>query len=93
MSGHGYLGNIDPAFPRNSLCDRISSDPNFRKIYFLITQASQSHYQQISGNSMENFFATEIHGESHPVSMHMIFHTNVLLAKLPNTSTRGLLPM
>ena len=42
---------------------------------------------------MENFFATEIHGESHPVSMHMIFHTNVLLAKLPNTSTRGLLPM
>ena len=24
---------------------------------------------------------------------HMIFHVNVLLTKLPNTSTRGLLPM
>ena len=23
MTGHSYLGNIDPAFLRNSLCDRI----------------------------------------------------------------------
>ena len=52
MTGHGYLGNIDPAFPRNSLCNQISSDPNFRKIYFLITQASQYCYKQIPGNSM-----------------------------------------
>ena len=48
---------------------------------------------------------TEIHGESHSISMripvtylmawyfHAIFHANVLLAKLPNTSTRGLLSM
>ena len=50
MTGHGYLGNIDPAFPRNSLCDRISSDLNFRKIYFLFTWASQYCYQQIPGN-------------------------------------------
>ena len=48
---------------------------------------------------------TEIHRVSHPVSMcipvkylttryfHMNFHVNVLLAKLPNTSTRGFLSM
>ena len=48
---------------------------------------------------------TEIHGESYPVStyipvtylmtqyFYMIFHANALLAKLPNTSTRGLLPV
>ena len=29
MTGHGYLGNIDPAFPGNSLCDQILSDLNF----------------------------------------------------------------
>ena len=61
MTGHGYLGNIDPAFPRSSLCDRILSNPNFRKIYFLITRASQYHYQQIPGNSMVKIFMTEIH--------------------------------
>ena len=65
MTGHGYLGNIDPAFPRNSLCDRISSDLNFRKIYFLITRASQYHYQQIPGNPLGKNFMTKIHGESH----------------------------
>ena len=68
-TGHGYFGNIDPAFPRNSLCDQILSDLNFRKIYFLITQASQYHYQQIPGNPVVKFFMTEIHRESHPVSM------------------------
>ena len=56
MTGHGYLGNIDPAFPGNSLCNRISSNPNFRKIYFLITQASQYHYQQIPGNPAVKIF-------------------------------------
>ena len=56
MTGHGQLGNIHPAFPGNSLCDQILSDPNFRKIYFLIKWASQYHYQQIPGNSMVNFF-------------------------------------
>ena len=57
MTGHGYFGNIDPAFPRNSLCDRISSDPNFRKIYFLIPRAFQYHYQQIPGNpAVKNFY-------------------------------------
>ena len=34
MTGHGYVGNIDPAFPGKSLCDRIWSDLNFRKILF-----------------------------------------------------------
>ena len=29
MTGHGQLGNIDPEFTGNFLCDRISSDPNF----------------------------------------------------------------
>ena len=38
------------------MCDRISSDPNFRKIYFLITWASQYHYQQIPGNSPVKIF-------------------------------------
>ena len=101
MTGHGYLGNIDPAFPGNSLHDQISSDPNFRKNYFLITRAFQYHYQQIPGNPAVKFFVTEIHGESHPIStripvMHLTtqyftcdFSRNVLLAKLPNTSTRG----
>ena len=42
MTGNGYLGNIDPALPGNSLCNRISSGPNFKK-KFLITQASQYH--------------------------------------------------
>ena len=51
---------------------------------------------------VKNVFATEIHGESHPVStrilvMHLIaqyftrdFSRNKLILKLPNTSTRGL---
>ena len=34
MTGHSYLGNIDPAFPGNSLCNRISSTPIFRKNLF-----------------------------------------------------------
>ena len=54
---------------------------------------------------MVKFFMTEIHGESHPISMHILvtylttqyfpmkFHVNTLLAKLPNTSTRGFLSM
>ena len=48
---------------------------------------------------------TEIHGESHPISMHIPvmylttwyshvnFHVKAFLAKLPNTSTRGFLSM
>ena len=56
MTGHGYLGNIDPALPGKSLHDRILSDPNFRKIYFLITWASQYHYQQIPGNPAVKIF-------------------------------------
>ena len=102
MTGHGYLGNIDPAFPRNSLCDQISSNPNFQKIYFLITRASQYCYQQIPGNLAVKIFTTKIHGESHPISTCIpVTHLttryftrdlshNMLLAKLPNTSTRGL---
>ena len=72
MTGHSYLCNIDPAFPRNSLCDQISSDPHFRKIYFLITQVSQYHCQQILGNPVVIFFVTKTHGESHPVSTHIL---------------------
>ena len=71
MTGHSYFGNIDPAFPGNSLCDRILSDPNFRKIYFLTTWVSQYHYQQIPGNPTVKIFTTKIHGESHPISMHI----------------------
>ena len=56
MTGHGYLGNIDPAFPRNSLCNQIWSNPNFQKNYFLITQASQYHYQQLPGNPVVEIF-------------------------------------
>ena len=59
MTGHGYLGNIDPAFPRNSLCNQISSDPNFQKIYFLITLVSQYHYQQIPGNPVVKIFCNQ----------------------------------
>ena len=103
MTVHGCITNIDPAFPGNSLCDQISSDLNFRKIYFLITWTSQYHYQQIPGNPMvKKIFDTKIHGESHPIStripvMHLMtwyftrdFSRNALLAELPNTSTRGL---
>ena len=39
------------------------------KIYFLITWVSQYCYQQIPGNPAVKSFVTEIHGESHPVSM------------------------
>ena len=56
MAGHSYLGNIDPAFPGNSLCDQILSNLNFRKICFLITRASQYCYQQIPGNSLVKMF-------------------------------------
>ena len=55
-TGHSYLGNIDPAFPGNSLCDQILSDLNFQKIYFLITRASQYRYQQIPGNPVVKSF-------------------------------------
>ena len=65
MTGHSYLGNIDPAFPRNSLCDRISSDPNFQKYYFLITRASQYHYQQILGNPAVKIFSQLKFTENH----------------------------
>ena len=102
MTGHSYLGNIDPAFPENSLCNQILSDPNSRKIYFLITQASQYHYQQIPGNHMVKVFSMiGIHRESYPILTHIPlthlmtryctrdFSCNALLVKLPNTSTRG----
>ena len=56
MTGHGYLGNIDPAFPGNSLCNRILRDLNFRKIYILITHVSQYCYQQIRGNPVVKNF-------------------------------------
>ena len=51
---------------------------------------------------MVKFFTTEIHGESHPISVHIPvmyltaqyfaheFSHNALLVKLPNTSTRRL---
>ena len=58
-TGHSQLGNIDLAFPGNSLCDQSSSDPDFRKIYFLITQASQYRYQQIPGNSTVKIFCNQ----------------------------------
>ena len=100
MTGHGYLGNIDPAFPGNSLYDQISSDLNFQKIYFLITWASQYHYQQIPRNPAVKFFRDR---NSQRISSHINahtgnapkhdFHVNALLMKLPNTSTRGLKPM
>ena len=77
--------------------------PEFSKIYFLITWASQYHYQQIPGNSpVKKFFVTKIHGESQPISTHILetylmtqyftreFSRNALVPKLPNISTRGL---
>ena len=60
MTGHSYLGNIDQAFPWNSLCNRILSDSNFLKNYFLITQASPYHYQQIPGNPVVKIFHNQI---------------------------------
>ena len=51
---------------------------------------------------MLKIFTTEIHGESHPVSMRILvtyliasyftrdFSRNELIPKLPSTSTRGL---
>ena len=72
MTGHSYLGNIDPGFLGISLCDRISSNPNFRKIYFLITRASQYHYQQIPGNpAVKNFCKRN----SRRISSHINAHT------------------
>ena len=65
MTGHSLLGNSNPAFPWNSLCNSIFSDPIFRKIYFLIIRASQYRYQQIPGKSMVKSFATEINKKSH----------------------------
>ena len=76
--------------------------PEFSKIYFLITWVSQYRYQQIPGNPVVTFFMTEIHRESHPISTRILvtylmtryfthdFHVIALLAKLPNTYTRGL---
>ena len=73
MTGHSYLGNIDPAFPRNSLCTQISSDPNFQKVYFLITWASQHHYQQIPGNPVVKIFCNQ---NSWRISSCINTHTN-----------------
>ena len=67
MTGHIYLGNIDPAFPRNSLCN-----PNFRKIYFLITWASQYPYQQIPGNPAVKIFRDQ---NSWRISSRINVHT------------------
>ena len=83
MTGHSYLGNIDPAFPGNSLCDRISSDPNFQKNYFLITRAFQYHYQQIPGNSMVKIFRDQnsqrisscINAHTSNVPHNLVFYT------------------
>ena len=72
MTGHGYLGNIDPAFPWNSLCNRISSNLNFRKIYFVITWTSQYCYQQIPGNPMVKNFCDQ---NSQQISSHINVHT------------------
>ena len=56
---------------------------------------------KITGNFPGIFFVTKIHRESHShINMHTIttwyfsciFLVTTLLAKLPNTSTRGLLP-
>ena len=77
MTGHSYLGNIDPAFPGNSLCDRISSDPNFRKIDFLITRASQYHYQQILANPAVKMFCDQN-------SWRMSSRINVYTGNVPN---------
>ena len=73
MTGYSYLGNIDPAFPGNSLCDRISSNQNFRKNYFLITWASQYHYQQIPGNPTVKLFCDQ---SSQRISSHINAHTS-----------------
>ena len=72
MTGHSYLGNIDPAFLGNSLCDQILSDQNFQKIYFLITQASQYRYQQIPGNPVGKIFRDQ---HSRRISSHINMHT------------------
>ena len=63
---------MDPAFPGNSLCDQIPSDPNFRKIYFLITRASQYRYQQIPGNSLVKNFRDQ---NSQRITSHINAHT------------------
>ena len=64
--------NIDPAFPGNSLCYQISSNLNFRKVYFLITWASQYHYQQIPGNPTVKSFRDR---NSRRISSHINVHT------------------
>ena len=76
MTGHGLLGNIDPAFPGNSLCDQVSSDPNFQKIYSLITWVSQYHYQQIPGISMVKNFCDQN-------SQRITSHINVCTGNTP----------
>ena len=79
MTGHSYIGNIDPAFPGNSLCNRILSDLNFQKFHFLITQASQYHYQQIPGNPAVKIFHDQ---NSQRISSHINVHTG----NVPNDS-------
>ena len=71
-TGHGYFGNINLAFPENSLCDLILSDPNFQEIYLLATQASQYHHQQIPGNSMVKCFCNQ---DSQRISSCINTHT------------------
>ena len=82
--------------------------PNFEQPKFLknlfpdymgIPILSPTNSRKFNGK----LFTTKIHGESHPISMcilvmypkffHVNFHVNVLLAKLPDTSTRGFLSM
>ena len=50
-TGHVYFGNIDPAFPGNSLCNRILSDLNLKKNpdYTGIPRPSPTSYRKFHG--------------------------------------------
>ena len=73
MTGHGYLSNIDQAFPRNPLCDQILSDwvscPEYKGIPMLEPTKIQETF-------LVNFSVTKIHGELYS---HINAHTITII--------------
>ena len=51
------------------MCDQISSNPNFQKFISGLHGHPNTITNKFQEIQQQKFFMTEIHGESHPISM------------------------
>ena len=86
MTGHGYLGNIDPAFPGNSLCDQILSDLNLQKIYFLITVEKPQFLIRLISSCADQFNSCALL-KSKIACLHVSFTTYEYFYKLSKSAS------